>query len=44
MDGLSIDEISNQRIKDGLMKAVKTLSHSDNVKVCIERGSKKGKH
>lgn len=43
MDGLSIDEISDERIKVGLIKAVKDLSNSNNVKLCIEHGSKKGK-
>lgn len=43
MDGLSIDEISGERIKTGLIEAVKKRLKSDNVKLCIEHGSKKGK-
>lgn len=42
MNGLSIDEISGERIKNGLLNAVKERLNSDNVELCIEHGSKKG--
>lgn len=42
MEGLDINEISGEKIRDGLIKAVKKRLNSDNVKLCIEHGSKKG--
>lgn len=42
MNGLSIDEISGERIKTGLIEAVKKRLNSDNVELCIEHGSNKG--
>lgn len=42
MEGLDINEISGERIQEGLIKAVKKRLNSDNVKLCIEHGSKKG--
>lgn len=44
MSGLDISEISGERIKKGLIDAVKKRLNSDNVEMCIEHGSKKGKH
>lgn len=42
MNGLDINVISGERIKKGLIDAVKKRLNSDNVKLCIEHGSKKG--
>lgn len=42
MNELSIDEISGESIKKGLINAVKKRLNSDDVELCIEHGSKKG--
>lgn len=42
LNGLDISEIPGERIKMGLIEAVKKRLNSDNVELCIEHGSKKG--
>lgn len=44
LNGLDISEISGERIKTGLIKAVQKRLNSDNVVLCIEHGSKKGEN
>lgn len=43
INGLSIDEISGECIRNGLINAVKKRLNSENVELCIEHGSKKGR-
>lgn len=42
LEGLDINEISRERIQEGLVKTVQKLLNANNVTLCIEDGSKKG--
>lgn len=42
MNDSNIDEISNDRIKESLMKVIRKQLNSNNVEVAMEYGSKKG--
>lgn len=43
-DEMNIDEISSDLIKNELIKIVKKHVNSNNVKISIEHGSKKGEN